>query len=195
VYSKYLNIQSKGGTEMKLKVFVLVILFALSVVVFADEPQTPKPILKPGDVKHFIKTFPLLKEDFKKFDVKYDGKSGIVTYPEALAASQEFLGILKKHGWDEHYFEKAGAICLGYSTIISGKAIKDADPQIAKAMKEIESNPNLSAEMKKQLMEQMKSVKGVMKEQQKEVKKYAHEADVELIKPHIEELKELFENN
>jgi hypothetical protein len=38
-------------------------------------------------------------------------------------------------------------------------------------------------------------VKGVMKEQQKEVKKYAHEADVELIKPHIEELKELFENN
>jgi hypothetical protein len=42
---------------------------------------------------------------------------------------------------------------------------------------------------------EMKSVKGVMKEQQKEVKKYAHEADVELIKPHIEELKELFENN
>jgi len=180
---------------MKVKVFVLVILFALSVVAFADEPQVPQPILKPGDVKHFIKTFPLLKEDLKKFEVKYDGKSGIITYPEAIKASSEFLGILKKHGWDEHYFEKTAAICLGYSMIVSGKEMKKVDPQIEKAMKEIESNPNLSAEMKKQLIEQMKTVKGVMKEQQKVVKRYAHKADVELIKPHIQDLKELFENN
>ena len=152
---------------MKLKVFALVILFTLSAVVLADEPEAPKPVLKPGDVKHFIKTFPLLKEEFKKFEVKYDGKAGIVTYPEAVAASQDFLGILKKHGWDEHFFEKTAAICLGYSTIVSGKALKDADPQVAKAMKEIESNPHLSAEMKKQLIEKMKNVKGAMKQQQK----------------------------
>ena len=180
---------------MKLKVFVLVILFALSAVVFADEPKAPQPVLKPGDVKNFIKTFPLLKEDLKKFEVKFDGKAGIVTYPEALAASQEFLGILKKHGWDEKYFEKTAAICMGYSTIVAGKAMKDADPQVAKAMKEIESNPNLTPEMKKQLLEQMKTVKGAMKESQKVVKKYAHKADIELIKPHIQDLKELFENN
>ena len=180
---------------MKLKILVLVILFTLSAMVFADEPQAPQPLLKPGDVKHFIKTFPLLKEDFKKFDVKYDGKAGIVTYPEALAASQEFLGILKKHGWDEHYFEKMAAICLGYSMIVSGKEMKKVDPEIAKAIKEIESNPHLSAEMKKQLLEQMKAVKGAVKEQQKTLKRTVHQADMELIKPHLEELKKLFENN
>jgi len=183
---------------MKLKVCVLVILFALSVVVFAEEPQATqptKPVLKPGDVKNFIKTFPLLKEEFKKYDVKYDGKSGVVTYPEALAASQEFLGILKKHGWDEHYFEKTAAICMGYSMIVYGQEMKKANPQIEKAMKEIESNPHLSAEMKKQMMDQMKTVKGAMKEHEKVVKRYAHEADMELIKPHIKDLKELFEKN
>lgn len=180
---------------MKLKVFVLVILFTLSAVVLAEEPEKLEPVLKPGDVKHFIKTFPVLKEDLKKFEVKYDGKSGIITYPEALVASQEFLGILKKHGWGEHYFEKTAAICMGYSMIVYGKAMKDADPQVAKAMKEVESNPHLSAEMKKQLIEQMKSVKGAMKEHQKVVKRYAHKADMELIKPHIEELKKLFDHN
>ena len=180
---------------MKLKVFVLVILFTLSAVVFADEPEAPKPVLKPGDVKHFIKTFPLLKEELKKFEVKYDGKSGIVTYPEALAASGEFLGILKKHGWDEHFFTKTAAICVGYSMIVAGKAMKNADPQVAKAIKEIESNPHLSDAMKKQMIDQMKTVKGVMKEQQKALKKSAHKADMELIKPHIEDLKKLFESN
>ncbi len=180
---------------MKLKIMVLVILFTLSAMVFADEPQAPRPLLKPGDVKHFIKTFPLLKEDFKKFDVKYDGKAGIVTYPEALAASQEFLGILQKHGWDEHYFEKMASICLGYSMIIADKEMKNVGPEIAKAMKEIESNPHLSAEMKKQLLEQMKSVKSTVKEQQKTLKRTVHQADMELIKPNLEELKKLFENN
>lgn len=180
---------------MKLKVFVLIILFTLSAMLIADEPEAPKPVLKPGDVKHFIKSFPLLKEELKKYEVKYDGKAGIVTYPEAIKASSEFLGILKKHGWDEHFFEKTAAICLGYSSIVAGKAMKDADPKVAKAMKEIESNPNLSAEMKKQLIEQMKTVKGAMKQQQKVVKKYAHKADIELIKPHIDDLKKVFEEN
>jgi hypothetical protein len=180
---------------MKLKVIVLVILFALSSLVFADEPEAPKPVLKPGDVKHFIKTFPLLKEEFKKFEVKYDGKSGAMNYPEALMVSQEFLGILKKHGWDEHFFAKTAAICVGYSMIVAGKEMKNADPKIAKAMKEIESNPHLSDAMKKQLLDQMKSVKGVMKEQQKALKSSAHKADMELIKPHIEDLKKVFDHN
>ncbi len=179
---------------MKLKVFVLVILFALSSLVFADKPEAPKPILKPGDVKHFIKTFPLLKEEFKKFEVKYDGTSGAMTYPGALKASGEFLGILKKHGWDEHFFAKTAAIAMGYSMIIAGKEMKNADPKIAKAIKEIESNPHLSEAMKKQMLEQMKTIKGAMKVQQMALKRNAHKADMELIKPHIEDLKKLFDN-
>ncbi len=178
---------------MKLKVFVLVILFVLSSLVFADEPETPKPVLKPGDVKHFIKTFPLLKQEFKKHEVKYDGASGAMTYPEALKASGEFLGILKKHGWDEHFFAKTAAIAMGYSMIIAGKELKDADPRIAKAIKDIEKNPALSDDMKKTLIKQLTTVKGAMKQQRKVFKTNAHKADMVLIKPHIEDLKKVFE--
>ncbi|UCH92329.1 MAG: hypothetical protein JSV88_18810 [Candidatus Aminicenantes bacterium] len=180
---------------MKLKILIMVILFALSSFVFAEKTEEPTPILKAGDVKHFIKTFPLLKEEFKKFEVKYDGKSGTVTYPEALKVSEEFLGILKKHGWDEHFFAKAATISLGYSSIVYKKEVKKADPQFEKSIKEIESNPALSEAMKKQLIEQLKSVKGIMKSQQDVFKKKIHKADLDLIKPHIEALKKMFEES
>ena len=61
---------------MKLKVAVLAILLVLSsLVVLADEPEPPKPVLKVGDIKHFIKTFPVLKKDFEKFNLKYSSIS------------------------------------------------------------------------------------------------------------------------
>jgi hypothetical protein len=178
---------------MKSKVVGLVILFALCAILFAEKPDAPKPILKPGDVKHFIKTFPLLKKEFKKFQLKYDGKAGIITYPDALAASSEFMDILKKHGWDEHFFQKIAAIATGYSMIVAGEGIKNADPQIAKSIKEIESNPHLSDDMKKQLLEQIKNVKGTLQQQQNALKNTSHQEDMELIKPHMEELKKVFE--
>jgi hypothetical protein len=177
---------------MKLKIFVLVISLVLVSPIFADDSKEVKPVLKKGDVERFIKTFPLLKEEFKKFEVEYDRKAGSVTYPEALKASQEFLGILKKHGWDEHFFTKMATISMGYSMIVTAKELKNTDPQIAKAIKQIESNPHLSDAMKKQMLEQMKQVKGIMKNQQNVMKKNVQKPDMELIKPHIEELKKLF---
>jgi hypothetical protein len=180
---------------MKMKVLILVVLFALASFVIAEDPETPKPLLKKGDVMKFIKTFPLLKKDFDKFGVKHEAKEGSVTYPEALKASAEFRGILKKHGWDEHFFEKTMVIAMGYAGIVYKKGIAEADPKMQKAIKEIKSNTALSDEMKKQLIQSMQAAKGAIKQQSMEFSKRIHKADIELIKPHIEELKKVMEDN
>lgn len=179
---------------MKLKIVILIILLALTVPVFSDNSEDPKPVLKKGDVIRFIKTFPLLKEDFKKFEIKYDNKSGAVNYPKALKASGEFLSILKKHGWDEHFFSKMAVISMGYSMLTAGKEMKNADPQFEKSIQELKSNTHLSEEMKKQMIDQLMKVKGIMKNQQQVIKKMVPKEDMALIKPRLKELKTLFDN-
>jgi hypothetical protein len=178
---------------MKLKVLLIVILFGLASFIIADDPEPPKPALKKGDVKHFIKTFPLLKKDFKDFGMEYEAKAGTVTIPEALKASEKFLEILKKHGWNELYFEKAAAIIMGYSSIVYGKEIKKADPELEKSIKQIEANTYLSETQKKQMIEQIKMAKGVLKSQEQLFKKRLHKSDMDLIRPLIKELKNVLE--
>jgi hypothetical protein len=184
----------KEEHEMRYKILAVVVLFVLSGLAMAEDPELPKPALKKGDVKHFIKTFPLLKKDFENFGIKYEAKAGSITYPEALAASSEYLAILEKHGWDEHYFEKAAAIIMGYSSIVYGKEIKKADPQLEKSIKQIEANAYLSETQKKQMIEQIKMAKGVLKSQEQLFKKRIHKSDMDLIRPHIEAIKQVLED-
>jgi hypothetical protein len=178
-----------------MKVFLTLILFVLASFVIAEDPEAPKPLLKKGDVKQFIKTFPLLKKDFKKFGVAYEAKEGTVTWPDAVKASAEFRGILKKHGWDEHFFTKMMVITMGYAGIVYKKGIAEADPAIQKSIKEIESNTALSDDMKKQLIQSLKAAKGAIKQQGEVFSERVHKADMDLIKPHIEELKKVMEDN
>ena len=184
----------KEERVMRYKILVVVVLFVLSWYAMAADPELPKPVLKKGDVKQFIKTFPLLKKDFENFGIKYEAKAGTITYPEALTASAEYLAILKKHGWDEHYFEKLGVIVLGYSSIVYGKEIKKADPELEKSIKQIEANTYLSETQKKQMIEQIKMAKGVLKSQEQLLKKRLHQSDMDLIRPHIEAIKKVLED-
>lgn len=181
---------------MKVKLFVFVVLLSMLVsFAAAADPEPPKPVLKSGDVKQFIKTYPLLIKDMKKYGMKYEAKAGAVTVPEALKASGEFQGILKKHGWDEHFWHKFTTIAMGYAFVQYGKGIKEADPKIAKALKEIEDNPALSDQMKAQLKQQLSAVKSVMKTQGEQLRTQIHKADMELIRPFVNELKTVMENN
>ena len=180
---------------MKVKLLVIVILLFVSTsFVIAAESEPPKPVLKPGDVKHFIKTYPLLVKDLEKYGMKYEAKAGNVTVPEALKASEEFREILKKHGWDEQFWHKFATIAMGYAFIQYGKGIKEADPKIAKAIKEIENNSALSEQMKAQLKQQLTAVKGVMKAHDEQLKTQVHKEDMDLIRPLVNELKTVMEN-
>jgi hypothetical protein len=84
-------------------------------------------------------------------------------------------------------------ITLGYSSIVYGKEIKKADPELEKSIKQIEANTYLSETQKKQMIEQIKMAKGVLKSQEQLFKKRLHKSDMDLIRPLIKELKNVLE--
>jgi len=177
---------------MKACLTITLILFMLFSVVSAQDP--PQPILEPGDVKHFIKTFPLLEKDMKDYGFKYEARGGTMTVPEAIQSRNELLEILKKHGWDENFYQKTGVIILGYSSIVYGEEMKKADDAFEESLKEIDSNPHLSDEMKKQLKEQMIAAGSAMKMQGSAFKNRIHPNDLKMISPHIKEIQEVIDN-
>ena len=176
---------------MKKSFSILIILLLLSTLVIAQEK--PMQILESGDVEHFINTFPDLEKDLEKYGLRYEAREGNVTIPEAVKAKDDFLSILKKHGWDENFFQKFGAIMIGYSTMVYGKEMKNADTKLDKSIKEIDDNPNLTAEMKTQLKEQMRLVKNAMQEQKVNLKKSIHQNDLDMVRPYIEEIKNVID--
>lgn len=180
---------------MKSKLVIVVILLMLSAFLAAEEPaDKKKPVLEAGDVMKFIKTFPLLKKDFDKYGAKYDAKAGNVTVPQALRANAEYQAILKKHGWDEFFYNKFHTIVMGYASIVYGKEMKNADPKMQEALKKIEENPHLSDAMKEQMKKSVAMAKGVMKSQQQMFSKMIHKKDLELIRPFVKELKKVMDD-
>jgi hypothetical protein len=181
---------------MKVKQILAAVLLAIfALTSFATGQDTPEPILKPGDVKHFIKTFPQLSKDFEAFGAAYEAKSGDLDIPEAMKANKKFLEILQDHGWDEQFFQKVGVIMMGYSAIMYKSEMEKAAPGIGDALKEIESNPALSKEMKEQLVKQMKAAQGALSQQQAMWQTQIHPNDIALIRPFVDELKTAVENN
>ncbi|MBN2543289.1 hypothetical protein JXI42_10530 [bacterium] len=177
-----------------MRVYSITLLALFMLFSIANAQDSLVQVLKPGDVEHFIETYPKLEADLESFGVEVDSRNGEMTMPEAIEAQNDFLGILQKHGWDETFFQKAGVILLGYSMIVYDEEIVKADSSFDASLKEIESNPNLSDEMKEQLKEQLKTAQGVLSEQQSAFRQNIHPADIELVRPHVEELKETLEN-
>jgi len=177
---------------MKVYILTTLILFLLVPIVIAQDP--PKPILKPGDVKHFIKTFPLLEKEMKNLDFEYEIRDGSITVPEAIKSRNDLNVILKKHGWDDSFFQKTGVILLGYSSIIHGEEMKKADNAFKESFKELDSNPHLSDEMKEQLKEQMKVAQSTTKIQDTTFTKSIHPNDLQMITPHIKEIQTVIDS-
>lgn len=179
---------------MKLKNFALPVLVCLlAVCVF---PQSaPEKILEKGDVERFIKTFGPINEDLKQLGAKYDSENQNMNIPEAMLASQEYQNILKKHGWDEAFYQKASAILAGYGLLIQDKALLQAQAAIAQQIKEIDSNSAIPDSMKTQLKQQLLTAQSAMSMQKQGTKDALHPEDMQLIFAKFEELKELLENN
>ncbi len=176
---------------MKKKLFVSFMLLIFVAFAFAQAPKPTEPVLKAGDVEHFIKTFPDLQKDLENYGFKYEAQKGDMTIPDALKAKEDFLDILKKHNWDSNFFTKMSTILLGYSYLQYGDQIKAADSKLSSAMKEIESNPNIPAATKEQMKQQMMAAQGMMKTQGTAIFQNINPQDVALIKPFINEIKKI----
>jgi hypothetical protein len=190
---KIITLPSKlfSGGKMKVSSSIIIILFLLASAAIAQEK--PMQILESGDVEHFIETFPKLETDLERYGLRYEAREGNVTIPEALKAKDDFLSILKKHGWDENFFQKFGTIMIGYSSIVYGKEMKKAETDFDKSIKEIDSNPNLTAEMKSQFKEQMRAAQSALKNQDNTLMKSIHQNDLDMVKPYIEEIKKVID--
>jgi len=173
------------------KLAALVLIAALAGFAFAGED--PKPILKKGDVEKFIKTYPALSEELDKFGIELEGEAGNYTVPEPLRYNQELLGILKKHGWDEHFFAAVGTIMRGYINIVYKQEVKSMDKEVAEAIEKIEGDPNLSDAMKKQMVEQMKASQKMMSGGAAVYGQEIHPDDFAQVTENIEGLKEVLE--
>jgi len=177
------------------KILSLAFLMTFCLAVFPKTDPVPDPVLEKGDVEKLIKTWPYLKKDFKKFGMKMDTKEGNVTLPEAYRTGQEYLSILKKHGWDEHFWQKFTVILQGYSLFEYKKGEKEADSSMSKSMKELENNPHISDAMKKELMEKMKMVKNAMGQQGTILKKNINPRDLEYIKLKLKKIKNVLDKD
>jgi hypothetical protein len=171
---------------------VLLSVFCLTSV-WSQIPEGPDPVLGEGDVKQFVETYPQLKMDLDEYGVQMDLEAGELSYDEALKANQEFLAILKKHGWDENFWVKAQTILLGIMVLTSEEAGQQSNPEFEKAKEQIESNPALSAEMKKQLLERLAGTQAAMGTQMQMMKTRINPLDLAQVKPHLEELKGILE--
>ena len=176
---------------MKVSSSIIIILFLLASAAIAQEK--PMQILESGDVEHFIETFPKLETDLERYGLRYEARECNVTIPEALKAKDDFLSILKKHGWDENFFQKFGTIMIGYSSIVYGKEMKKAETEFEKSISEIDANPNLTAEMKSQFKEQMRAAQSALKNQDNTLMKSIHQNDLDMVKPYIEEIKKVID--
>lgn len=180
---------------MKIKsTWMMVFLFFIvSLVVTAETPT--QPILKAGDVEHFIKSFPALSKELKALGAQYDAHSGLMNYPAALRANNKLQELLKKHGWDEQFFTKTATICMGYSVAVYGKEYKRANPELEKSLQEIEANTSLSAELKKQMKDALMAAKAGLAESEKAMTKMINPQDLKLIAPFTQQLKTVLEKN
>jgi hypothetical protein len=177
--------------KVSLKLLLIVL---LAVPCLAIAQDSTEPVLEKGDVERFIKTFPMVKEEMEKLGMKYEAKEGDYTVPEAVQASAEFNALLKKHGWDETFFMKMGTIFMGYVSLAHKKEMAQMDPEIEKAIKEIESTAGVSEAMKKQMVERLRATQKMMGGQQGAMQQSVHKLDLALIQPFIPELKKLFED-
>ena len=68
------------------------------------------------------------------------------------------------------------------------------DPEIEKAIKDIESTAGMSEAMKKQMVDRLRATQKMMGGQQGAMQQSVHKLDLALIQPMIPELKKLFED-
>lgn len=66
---------------------------------------------------------------------------------------------------------------------------------MSKSMKELEKNPHLSPEMKKQMMANLKMVEGAMAQQGKLLQNITNPKDLAFIKPNLEKIKKVLDKD
>jgi hypothetical protein len=153
-------------------------------LLFAEtlKAQEVQPVLKDGDIEHFIKTFkPMTEEldalghDFEDEEEDEDEMDPAAAFANLRAsmkeimAKDEVLTILKKYDWDENFIDIYIAISMGY--------------YYNKMNNELEKMDDEEKEVSKPFMDLFLD----------QFKLLVHKKDLEMLQDHMKELDVVFE--
>lgn len=174
---------------MKTRQLFLFALILLSISLFAQKPKTSSPILKKGDVENFVKHFKSIESDFKALDIDYKPESDLEASIAQFNDIEEVNRMVKKYGYKDFadFSTKAWAITACYASI---KIESESAPELQRIQQQIEADENLTPEQKKKALEQLSQGLASM---QKAFSQSTNKEDLEMVKPYMEKLDKLFE--
>ncbi|MBI9101984.1 MAG: hypothetical protein JEY99_06175 [Spirochaetales bacterium] len=152
--------------------------------------------LSDGDVEKFLNTFPVIMEELDALGQTLESTGENFILPAAVRTSEEAQQIFSRQGWDDNYYDKIGLILEGYTLSIMESEMLTVMPDIQDALDEIDAtpvSPYFTAEMKKQTRDMIVSaVRGMDQALFDEMDSIAP-ADMEQIRVHKDEIKEMLD--
>jgi hypothetical protein len=174
------------------------LLVALSVPAFAQQnsaadggaqPYANQPPFSSAELSRFMRDWP----DAVAWLKQHNRENGNLQNPgdlRSMFAGADFQAYMKSKGWALDRFGYVAvetAICL--ASLDSGSQLTQANSQMESAIKQIESDPNYSADQKKQMIQMMQGVKS----QSTQFLKDVPQSELDLVRPRQEALKTMFD--
>jgi hypothetical protein len=166
-------------------------------VAFTAGAQTPPRLLSDVDVVKFARDFKQLAADLDGLgsDIAPDLEraAGFGAMLGGLRANPEVQRVLAKYGWGNAAFPKFAAIMASYFVVKLEEGQEQATPELAKAMADIDSNPQLTADQKAAFKAQMAMVGQQLTQLQAVYKAQVHPDDIVVVRAHVDELDAVFD--
>ncbi|MBA7687169.1 hypothetical protein ES703_95629 [subsurface metagenome] len=177
-----------------LSIFMIISLFFLSGNAFTQENDIEHIQLTTGDVKTFIQSFPSIKKDLEKLDIKYDNENHDFTLPEATEILNEVNAIVTKHGYKDYsdFLVKTATIAVTYASIRLDVESKNAQPDFDEAIKEIQENSYYSPEQKEQMIAMMKQSSQTLETMSEDM---ADPGNIAVVTPYVDEIEAVLEDD
>ncbi|MBN1117286.1 MAG: hypothetical protein JXA77_08785 [Bacteroidales bacterium] len=175
---------------MKKFVFLLTAILLSSFFAFTQNVDYTEPQLKKADVERFLNCYKEIEADFESLDFDYQlGEGDFNSIAKSLNNIEEVNDVVQKHGYADasDFFIKTWAISMSY---IALKIEKEGNPEMKKAITEIQNNPNMTAEQKEMAISQLKQV---MDSLGTTYTSMTNAEDKAVIEPFVEKLDAVFE--
>ena len=169
-----------------------IFVFILSILSASSQEDSETIKITSADVDKFITSFPDIQKDLEALDAHYIQSDDNLTMPEGVEIMNKINDIVREHGYTDYYdyIAEAGAIITAYTSVELGREAGSIQPEIQKALNEIEQNPYLTAEQKKDMKTALMQSSQAMEDYSKSA---STDENVEVIKPYTDRIKQMLE--
>jgi hypothetical protein len=174
---------------MKNKIVVATFLMVFGISLYGQNDATTTPQLKKSDVENFIKNYPTITDEFEELDIEFDKEDNLEDLLGGMEGYNDVNTIVQKYGYSDYadFALKTWSIAASYASV---KLNNEGAPEIQNAFKQIEMDESMTPEQKAAAKQQLELILGAMGGT---FKSMANEQDIETVKPFIDKLDLLFE--